>query len=62
MGEADLDLEQLLSDPLVRLMMSSDAVQESDIRRLACQTRRRIQARRSHARPPLSTGSATAHA
>ena len=42
----DLDLDQLLSDPLVRLMMSSDAVQESDIRRLAPRTRERLKKRR----------------
>lgn len=30
----ELDLEDLLADPLVRLVMSSDSVQESDIRRL----------------------------
>ena len=28
-------LEQLLADPLIRLMMSSDGVDEGDIRRLA---------------------------
>lgn len=31
----ELDLEQLLADPLIRLVMKSDAVDESEIRRLA---------------------------
>ena len=31
----DLDLDQLLADPLVRLMMSSDGVEETQIRQLA---------------------------
>ena len=46
MREADLNLDQLLADPLVRLVMSSDAVQESDIRQLASRTRNQLQARR----------------
>ena len=35
MSRYELDLEQLLADPLVRLVMSSDAVEESQIRQLA---------------------------
>ncbi len=31
----DLDLEQLLADPLVRMVMSSDGVEEASIRQLA---------------------------
>ena len=45
MAEAELNLDQLLADPLVRLVMSSDAVQESDIRQLASRTRFQTQAR-----------------
>lgn len=41
------DLDQLLADPLVRLMMSSDSVEESEIRSLAEQVTR---SRRPH--PP----------
>ncbi len=32
MGHYELNLEQLLADPLIRLVMSSDDVHESDIR------------------------------
>ena len=35
MHDRDLDLNQLLADPLVRLMMSSDGVEETHIRQLA---------------------------
>jgi hypothetical protein len=31
----DFRLDQLLADPLIRMVMASDAVQEADIRRLA---------------------------
>ena len=57
MRSSDLDLDQLLADPLVRLMMSSDAVQESDIRRLAPRTRARLKAR-----PRRSDGGSAAQA
>ena len=40
----ELDLEQLLADPLIRLVMASDAVGEGDIRRLADATRIRRRA------------------
>ena len=43
----NLDLEQLLADPLVRLVMSSDDVEEADIRRLAKDVR-------AHRRPAPS--------
>ena len=35
MYSRDLDLNQLLADPLVRLVMSSDGVEETYIRQLA---------------------------
>ncbi len=35
MCKPDLNLDQLLSDPLVQMVMRSDFVEESDIRRLA---------------------------
>lgn len=34
-------LDELLSDPLIRLVMASDAVEEADIRRLARSAGRR---------------------
>jgi hypothetical protein len=34
MGANDLTLEQLLADPLTRLVMASDRVEESDLRSL----------------------------
>ncbi len=48
MRHPDMSLDQLLADPLIRLVMSSDAVQESDIRRLASRTRLKTRTRPSH--------------
>lgn len=41
-----LNLDQLLSDPLIRLVMSSDAVEETDVRRLMQSVKDRLQASR----------------
>jgi hypothetical protein len=55
----ELDLEQLLADPLTRLVMKSDAVEESDIRQLAAKAgvRRRTLEQQAFspviARPPF---------
>ena len=35
MSDCNLDLEDLLADPLVRMVMASDGVDEGQIRRLA---------------------------
>lgn len=43
MHDKDLDLEDLLCDPLVRLVMASDGVEEAHIRTLA----RRVALRRT---------------
>ncbi len=57
MCEDDLDLEQLLADPLVRLVMASDAVDEGQIRQLARRARlRRWQAERLAAPGPPTHG------
>ena len=40
-ARAEPRLEQLLADPLIRLMMASDRVSEDDLRRLAARPRAR---------------------
>ena len=52
----ELGLEQLLADPLVRMVMSSDAVDEQQIRQLAARADARRQAARRLAQGHLSEG------
>jgi hypothetical protein len=44
-------LDALLAEPIVRLLMARDGVEESALRRLASEIRARIAARASQARP-----------
>jgi hypothetical protein len=59
MYNKDLDLDQLLADPLVRMMMSSDGVEETHIRQLAKRIAPRHTASRAAAGWPLGDAGPT---
>lgn len=61
MQVTELTLEQMLADPIVRLVMRRDGVEEAELRALASRVRRRLGApNEPQTTEPAANGSSTA--